>query len=1159
MRFFYLFLMLNFFLAISTIHAKNTSVNNEPSLRATSSYSNASVLSTGKWVKIKVDHTGIYKLTYESLRDMGFSNPGNIQIYGYGGWMLDENFANYKIDDLPQLSVWVEKGSDNVFNSGDYMLFYARGPLKWEYNTSLREFVHTNHPYSNYGYYFITESAVPAKQMGVQASLDDFSKEINSFNDYVVHEKESVSIGRVGREFYGESFAADNNQSFTLSTPGIISDISGKINVNFIAKTATATPLTVKVNGVNSLTKNVPKYDDDHTDMAKDVTVTGTWTGAKQNENIVNVVYAGVQHTNARLNYIRLNYDRTLKLYNDPFVMFRQTSAVGSNAKYNVANANSNVRIWDISDIENIKQVESSISGNVLSFTANSSSLQEFVAVDISRKNDYPEPEFEGVVVNQNLHALDHTDMVIITHADFITQADRLADFHRTHDGLKVYVVLADQIYNEFSSGTPDASAYRRLMKMFYDRGKASGNGDNLPKYLLLFGDGAFDNKEILSDWSVFGKANYLMTFQSENSISTTSTYSTDDYFGFLEDTGINHQANRLDIGIGRFPVKTLQEATHVVDKTIKYVTEGELSPWKNKVCFVADDGDDKLHMYQADSVARRFFQDGNKNFELSKVYLENFKIDNYSSESRFPDAKKKFFDLMESGVFLVNYTGHGSEVQLAGTVDRFFQMKDIVGLKNKRLPLFITATCSFSHYDDYYTAGGEELLLNPDGGAIALFSTTRVVNSSPNWKINLAFSDNLFKKDDNGHNLSLGQVSKLAKRQLGNELNKLNYILLGDPAIKLPYPEYKITVTKINGENASDEGPAISLNAGMEVKMEGIVGETTGSIASDYSGMVHVDLFDSKELMNLIIKPKKVNGVEVKDTTYIYYQAKKLFSGRASVVNGKFSISFIIPKDVSYSNEAGKINMYAVDNTHGNEAQGYFDNIMIGRSNNYPALSDVNPPVISSVYIGNADFQSGDKVKNQSVFVAEVEDKETGINVSGAMGRDALLIIDDASHSTYKLNSCFEGEPGNSRKGRFVFTMPDLSAGKHELQFKVWDIMNNSKISEKISFEIAETVVAKDFDLTAITENDAVTFFIDNNTQLKDLEVYVEIYDFAGDLVWNNSQKINTDLLKSFPVKWNKTGNNLKQINPGLYTYKAVISSAEGTRSTDIKKLIIR
>ncbi len=1149
MRFFTI-LIFSLFISISTVCVGETTKH---------SYKATSILSSGKWIKIKVKETGVYKITYEKLLEWGFSNPANIQVYGYGGWPLDEDFRNSRIDDLPQVSTWVEKGADNIFNAGDYILFYARGTIKWEYKSG--EFIHTNNPYSVYSYYFITESESPTKQMNLKQGSSSFTQEITSFSDYMVHEKELVNIGRFGREFYGEDFSINTSQSFTFFTPGINNN-TGKVTVNFISKNDGASvPLTVKINEY-TFSGSISKTTDSSTDLAMEGTVASNWTGAKPETNTVNLTYGAAGRSNTRLNYIRLNFDRELKFYDKSFLAFRSINAVGRVIKYTISNSNSNVRIWNVSDVSNIQQMEDSFLDNKTSFNLNSTSLEEFVAVDV--KGNFLEPEFEEVITTQNLHALPQTDMIIITHLDFNTQADRIAEWHRTHDNLRVHVVTSDQIYNEFSSGTPDASAYRWFMKMFYDRGKNLGNESELPKYLLLIGDGVFDNRQLLAEWVNYPKSDYLLTYQSQNSTSTVNTYVTDDYFGFLDDSNTTEmKKNKLNIGVGRFPVKSLQEAKNVVDKTINYAKNDKLGAWKNNLCFIANAGDEQLHMMQADSVARNFVEKGNKEYVVNKIYIGTFKRDESASGCLYPDARKKFFNLFDSGTLILNFTGHGNVSSFGD--NRFFVKTDPLGLKNEKLPFFITATCEFSRFDDFTNVAGEEMLLNPNGGVIGLFSTTRTVNSTPNFKINKAISNNLFRKDATGKYLRLGDIMRLAKNtsspsdmNLSEDLNKLNFILLGDPALTLAYPEYKAAITKINGANV--DGQVNTIASGVTVNMSGIITAPSGVQASDFSGEVFFNVYDSKLWMDQIIAERTVNQQIIKDITNIYEQSKILFSGRVPVVNGTFSLSFTMPKDINYTNELGRINIYAVNNSKNIEAQGYFDGFKIGGSDNTIAFNDDVAPVINSLYIGNSNFSDGDRVKDQSEFVVEVEDNGSGINALGSgIGRNVTLTIDNSPSQIYILNSYFEGDLNNSKKGLFRFTLPSLSAGNHTLKFKVWDIMNNSTTKE-VSFVVKQKS-SSSFDLTAVPDlmNKSVTFFVETNTVEKNLKVNVEVYNLDGNVVWKNEQDVNASIIKSFPIRWDMTNNGGSNLSSGIYTYKATIYSDDNAYSTEIKRFIVK
>ena len=1127
------------------------------------SYASSSVLAAGKWVKIKIKGTGIYKITYEDLVKWGFSNPANVQLYGYGGGVLSENFRVSKIDDLPQISVWVERKNAGSFVAGDYILFYAKGAVKWEYNSAVEKFRHINNPYSDYGYYFITETAgTPTKQMSIFSGEENFVQEITTFNDYVVHEKDLVNIGKTGREFYGEDFSYNASQNFTMNTPGITGN--GYVNASFVARniSSTAVPVTVKINGANALSQTISGNSTDY-EKAKEAVVRGTWSDAKQETNTVNITYGATGHENTRLNYIRINYNRLLALYGT-YTLFRNVDAINSASKYTVSGVNQNVKIWNVTEKENVFQVETKVSGNGIFFVSNVAELQEFAAVDVSKKDQFLTTEIVGEIKNQNLHALPQTDMVIISHPDFLEQAGRIAELHKTHDNLRVHVVTSDEIYNEFSSGTPDASAYRWFMKMFYDRGKKTGDEKELPKYLLLFGDGTFDNKLLITnEWKTNEPANKLLTYQSYNSLAETSSCVIEDYFGFLNDDDgweggqfdTDFKRASISLGIGRFPVRNATEAKNVTDKVIAYVENPVYGPWKNNVCFIADDNayanEDFGHMTEADEVATTYFENGNRNYVVNKVYLETFQKMTLSSGYSYPDATRKIKNLLQSGIFMFNYTGHGQPSNLSAK--HAYTINDAWDLYVPRLPFFITATCEFARFDDFKTSGGEAILLSTNGG-IAAFSTTRVVYSAQNLKINKQLCRNLFFKGADGNYPRLGDAMRLAKRYLAEapdgdtSWNKLSYVLIGDPALRLAYPEYNTQITSINGQDAKIRQ---TFGAGARVTITGKITNPDGVLASGFSGLAYLTLFDARE--NYFQAVKKSGAIRD-----FYDQTRILYTGKEPVTNGLFSASFVIPKDMSYSYEPGKLSIYAADLENKAEAQGYSGDFYLGGTDPN-GITDSNPPVINSAYLNSPNFKSGDAVNDSPIFYAEVED-ETGINISGTgIGRSAVVVIDNLAYETHVLNNYFEAVEGNPGKGSFKFTIPTLSPGKHLLKFRVWDIMNNSA-SQSFEFTVEKNLSPKIFDLYAFPNpaKEGTNFYLKHDRPDSKITIKIDVFNLSGAKQWSREETAYSDTFDAVPINWDLRTNAGEKLTPGVYVYRATISADGSTETTEAGKIII-
>lgn len=813
-------------------------------------------------------------------------------------------------------------------------------------------------------------------------------------------------------------------------------------------------------------------------------------------------------------------------------------TSVGNASRFVISEANSNTLVFDVTDALNVKRVEADLNGSELSFTIPAGRLREFVLVQTNQT--FPSPEVVGEVASSNLHGLEQRDMIIISAPSLVQQAERLAVAHREKDGLTVEVVTPEAIYNEFSSGTPDATAYRRLMKMFYDRSSSLGNP---PKYLLLFGDGIYDNRGISGEVQGVSRSNMLLTFQSQESLNVYS-YATDDYFAFLEDnSGSNFSRDKMCVGVGRFPIRTVTEATQMVDKTISYMENKDSGSWKNNVTFVADDGNNEdsfttNHMKQADQLAEAI-EEMQPGFLVNKVYFDAYKR---SSLGTYPDVHNEIEKLLKSGQLLINYTGHGSTTHWAD--ESVWTQTDINNSSYKHLPVWVTATCDFTRFDDVKTSAGESVFLNPTSGGIALFTTTRVVFSGNNANLNKALIDNLFQEGANSR-YTLGEAMMYTKRQL-NDSNKLNFILIGDPALKFAYPEYKARVTAVNGEAVSDE--PFEFKALSRITVEGEILNPSGSFAADFTGVLSSTIFDSQSSITTL-------GNSSEKFTYLDYP-NTIYIGRDSVRNGKFSFTFMVPKDISYSNKKGKLNLYASSETK--EAQGSFFDFIVGGTSD-TAETDTIGPKIRQIYLNDSSFVSGDKVNTTPYFVAKLWDK-SGVNITGSsVGHDMMLTIDSMPSMSYNLNSYYALLPDSENEGLVQFSIPEMEPGMHTAEFKVWDILNNST-TYTFTFEVAEGLKPNLIEMYATPNpaRDQVEFFLHHNRPESNLKVTVMVYDMTGKFLWSTEKSGSSELFKAYIVTWNLTDNGGRRLRPGVYLYRAAISTNNSKEATKANKLII-
>ncbi len=1096
-----------------------------------SRYASESVLNSGKWVKIQVAEDGIYKLTAADLKKMGFSNLDKVAVYGYGGWPLDEDFSTTYIDDVPEVAVW---------RGADYLLFYGKGPRKWEYSSFDKSFIHTNNPYSNYGYYFVTEKETTGRTMEKAASAAGATLQVTTFDDYVLHEEELVSVNSSGRELYGESFTSTLSRDFTISVPGITND-EGKATLSFISRGNGTITMNVDGNALISGSVSVPS---DEYEVARELYRERAWMADKGETVKVNIGYSTTGHKNVHLNYFRLQMKRQLKVY-DNYTFFRSLSARGNASRFVIQGADASTLVFDVTDGVNPQQMETSLNGTELSFSIPASaSLREFVVV---KPSQIKAPVTVGEVANQNLHALPQQDMIIIAQPNFTTQAERLAEAHRTKDNLTVRVVTPESIYNEFSSGTPDATAYRRFMKMFYDRKTSEADA---PKYLLLFGDGSFDNRKLTSAWKSVDMSNMLLTYQTENSLSSQS-YVIDDYFGFLDDADNKKslQNKKLCLGIGRFPIRTVEQATQMVDKVISYMENKNTGSWKNNLCFMADDGSNTdgfmtEHMEFADQLAG-YVESEHPEFLVNKLYYDAYKKD--MTAGTYPDVRSGLQKLLKDGLLLFNYTGHGGTTALSD--EKVLTQTDINQFTYTHLPVWVTATCDFTRFDDLNTSAGEDVFLNKSSGGIALFTTVRVAYSRPNFPINDNVIRNLFERN-NGRRRTLGEVMQATKNTLSS-VYKLGFCLIGDPAVKMAYPEFGMKVTTVNGQSV--DGNSISFKALEKITVEGEVLDVSGQLVTDFTGIVNPTVKDSKVTVTCLKNSNKDDSPAFTFTDY----PNTIFIGNDSVRNGKFSFTFTVPKDISYSNLQGKMNLYAVDTESGNEAQGNFDNFIVGGTSD-TAETDTIGPEIRALYLNDTTFVDGGQVNTTPYFVAELWDK-SGVNITGSsVGHDMMLVIDESTVLSYNLNSYYELLPGEDGTGIVKFPIPALEPGKHTAEFWVWDILNNSTV-RTFTFEVVEGLKPFLFDVIATPgiAREQVTFHLMHNRPESRMRVGIMVYDLAGRQLWKHEESGTSGLFENYTVSWDLTSGGAR-MRPGVYIYRAAISTDNSKDATKARKFII-
>lgn len=1094
-----------------------------------------SVLAQGDWYKIRIRQSGIYKISYSDLQAIGLHpagiDPRKLRLFGNGGGTLPESNAVSRYDDLVENPIVVVGEADGVMDPGDYILFYGQGPLVWDYNPTNGFFSHRPNYYDDFAYYYITIGSEAGKRLQTTHTEGVVSSEVNRFLDYQLVEQDLYNLTNTGRTWFGDLFDVTLSRNYSFTFPDILADYDARLDVQLAARAFAPSAFQVVVD--NQINQTLPMEATNATsyEWATENGLVRTFKPSAGKVNVALTYNRSINSARGWLDYISVNAWRSL-VFSDSQMHFNNTLLAGNTlVEMQLAQA-SGVEVWDITEAVNPQKVSLQFSGSTAKFKTDANIVSRFIAFD---NKSYLNVEKVEKVGNQNLHGIRDIDYLIVTHPDFMEQAQRLANIHHNQSGLSVFVTTPTLIYNEFSSGAQDIAAIRDFARLLYTQ---STPGKEL-KYLLLFGDASFDFKDRIA-----GNTNFVPTFQSVNSVSMLYSIATDDFFGYLDSNEGVGTNNLLDIGIGRFPVATVTEAQQVVDKIVRYLSGDDevRSPWRNEITLISDDGDSNTHLTDSESVAS-LLRSEYPDFNLDKIHLDAYHQVATPGGQKAPDVNEAINRKMERGTLVMNYSGHGGEVGWAE--ERILEIADIRSWRNRnKLPIFITATCEFSRYDDAQRqSAGEMVFLNPYGGAIAMFTTARATYSISNLRLNRAiFQNNIFKRE-NGEYARFGDV--IRKSKLAGDANDRKFVLLGDPALQLSFPHEKVMTTHINGQPA--ETLTDTLKALDRVTVRGIITNREGQLLNTFNGKLYATVFD------------KENRVE----TYGDQGPKANFLLRSSVLNkstvevrnGHFEFSFIIPKDISYQYGTGRISYYATDSQ--TDAQGYFEDFQVGGFSN-SSIEDHNGPEIK-LYIGDTNFVNGGFTDENPRLIALLSD-ENGINTTGSgIGHDVVASLSGPSDVYAILNEFFVGKLNSSTEGTVVYPFANLKAGKYQLNVKAWDVFNNSS-TQSIEFEVIPSQSLKIEDARNFPNpfTETTSFVVSHNQSAEPLDVEVQIFSTTGQHIRTlRSENQFNNGYSTLPIVWDGKAENGKPIAKGLYLYRLLVANTKGKKAVAMSKLL--
>lgn len=1090
----------------------------------------SSVLSKGSWFKVGIPSTGIYKLTKADLDDLGVNSNNldsrNIKIFGNGiqGILPQANDAT-RPDDLLENAIFVEGEQDGSFDENDFILFYALGPDQKSWSGD--GFSYEKNIYSDSAYYFLHVSDEPGKRISNHQNASGSGIPVTNFDDVEVFEEDVNNILSSGRGWYGELFDNEEINSFSFDLAGISSDIA--LTVKGVGQSPEPNYFRISTaeTSIGDLTIATSPNGPGTTYSIKAQEATNTFNVSKALNLDLNFQFqANTSSGRGYLDYFYLTFKRTLQLRGSQ-TAFRTMDNLGALLEFQIPQAD--IEVWNVTNPTGVFRQVLAVDGAGSTFKSQSPEVEEFVVFSGS---DLPSPILLGQISNQNLRGDTSYEGVIISSPLFLAEAERLATFHRTHDNLSIKVVTPEQIYNEFSSGRQDVAAIRDFAKHVYTEGAKL-------KYLLLFGDCSFDYKNRKQD-----NTNFVPTYESRNSFHPIFSHSSDDFFGFFEEEEgewieARSGDHTMEIGIGRLPAKSSEEAGAMVDKVIYYSTSpNTLGKWRNQIAYLADDGDSNIHASHVEDLSE-LIDTTYTQYQIDKLLLDAFDQGESAvvGKEESPETTRALKTRIKEGTFSINFIGHGNEELW---MDEEILTEEVIEsfTNRNKMPIFITATCEFGRYDDpSQVSGGEMLLLNENGGAIALLTTSRPVFASTNFTLNEAFHRNIFKKV-NGEYQRLGDIIRVTKNEgLQGPVNR-NFTLLGDPMMMPAFPAADIFLNELSSR-------VDTLSALEEITFTGEI-RNEGTKDVDFNGTLDIAVFDIEQNF-------RTKGQESSPYNYTV-RSNALFRGASTVSGGEFSFTFVVPKTISYQFNPGKMSLYAADLKRNIDASGSSKDFVIGGTSPSPT-SDDEPPLVS-MFLNDESFINGANVARSSMLFAKISD-DNGITTTGnGLVQGITLTLNEEE---INLNQFYSSDLDTYKSGVVAFPIQDLDPGNYTAILAVYDTHNNLTKKE-ISFNVIDGSFISLFNQKVFPNpaQEQTNFTFEHDREEQDLDISIVVYNSQGEVV-NKSTYLFENSSRLVEIPWATRTNSGQLLNRGVYFYRLIVkSNFDGAIKEIANKLVI-